>query len=64
MYKIGQSTDIHRLVKGHKLVLGGVEIANEYGLLGHSDADVLLHAIIEAIIGALGKRDIGTLVCA
>lgn len=60
MYKIGQSTDIHRLVKGRKLVLGGVEIANEYGLLGHSDADVLLHAIIEAIIGALGKRDIGT----
>lgn len=58
--RIGQSQDIHKLVEGRKLVLGGVEIPYEKGLLGHSDADVLLHAVIEAIIGALGKKDIGT----
>lgn len=58
--RIGQSTDIHRLVKGRDLVLGGVRIPYELGLLGHSDADVLLHAIIEALIGAMGLGDIGT----
>jgi len=58
--RIGQSTDIHQLVKDRKLILGGVEIPHPFGLLGHSDADVLLHAIIEAIIGAMGLGDIGT----
>ena len=58
--RIGQSQDVHKLVEGRKLIIGGVEIPFEKGLLGHSDADVLLHAIIEAIIGALGKKDIGT----
>ncbi len=57
--RIGQSIDIHQLVEGRKLILGGVEIPYEKGLKGHSDADVLLHAIIEAIIGALGEGDIG-----
>lgn len=59
MYRIGQSIDIHQLVAGRKLILGGVEIKHELGLLGHSDADVLCHAIIESIIGALGLGDIG-----
>ena len=59
MYRIGQSIDIHQLVEGRDLVLGGVKIPFEKGLLGHSDADVLLHAIIESIIGALGLGDIG-----
>ncbi|WP_294578858.1 2-C-methyl-D-erythritol 2,4-cyclodiphosphate synthase [uncultured Thomasclavelia sp.] len=59
MYRIGQSTDIHQLVPGRKLIIGGVEIESELGLLGHSDADVLSHAIIESIIGALGLGDIG-----
>ena len=58
--RIGQSTDIHRLVENRPLILGGVKIENEVGLLGHSDADVLLHAIIEALIGAMGLGDIGT----
>lgn len=58
--RIGQSTDIHPLKKGRDLVLGGVKIDYEYGLDGHSDADVLLHAIIEALIGAMGLGDIGT----
>lgn len=57
--RIGQSIDIHQLVEGRKLILGGVEIPYEKGLKGHSDADVLLHAIIESIIGALGEGDIG-----
>ncbi len=60
MFLIGQSVDIHQLVEGRKLILGGVEIPYKKGLLGHSDADVLLHAIIESIIGALGLGDIGT----
>lgn len=60
MIKIGQSCDIHRLVAGRDLILGGVKIPHAKGLLGHSDADVLLHAIIEAVIGALGLKDIGT----
>ena len=59
MFRIGQSTDVHRLVEGRKLIIGGVDIPHEKGLLGHSDADVLLHAIIEAIIGAMGEGDIG-----
>lgn len=58
--RIGQSQDIHKLVEGRKLVIGGVTIDHFKGLLGHSDADVLLHAIAEAIIGALGKKDLGT----
>ena len=58
--RIGQSQDIHKLVEGRKLVLGGVTIDHSKGLLGHSDADVLLHAIAEAIIGAMGKKDLGT----
>ena len=57
--RIGQSTDIHRLVKGRDLILGGVKIPYELGLLGHSDADVLLHAITEAIIGAMALGDLG-----
>lgn len=57
--RIGQSIDIHQLVEGRKLILGGVEILYEKGLKGHSDADVLLHAIIESIIGAMALGDIG-----
>lgn len=60
MYRIGQSIDIHQLVPNRDLILGGVKIAHEKGLLGHSDADVLTHAVIESIIGALGLGDIGT----
>ncbi|MGL4373766.1 MAG: 2-C-methyl-D-erythritol 2,4-cyclodiphosphate synthase [Turicibacter sp.] len=59
MIRIGHSTDIHQLVEGRKLILGGVEIKHSKGLLGHSDADVLCHAITEAIIGALALGDIG-----
>ena len=58
--RIGQSKDIHRLVEGRELIIGGVRIPFEKGLLGHSDADVLLHAIIESLIGAMGLKDIGT----
>ena len=58
--RIGQSKDIHRLVEGRDLIIGGVKIPFEKGLLGHSDADVLLHAIIESLIGAMGLKDIGT----
>lgn len=61
MYRIGQSQDIHQLVEGRDLILGGVKIPFEKGLLGHSDADVLTHAICEAIIGAAGLGDLGTL---
>ena len=57
--RIGQSTDIHRLINGRDLILGGVKIPYELGLLGHSDADVLLHAITEAILGALALGDLG-----
>ena len=60
MFRIGQSSDIHRLQEGRKLILGGVEIAHEKGLLGHSDADVLLHAIMDALLGAAALGDIGT----
>lgn len=58
--RIGIGYDSHRLVKGRKLIIGGVDIPFEKGLTGHSDADVLCHAIIDAIIGALGLGDIGT----
>ena len=57
--RIGQSTDIHAFIEGRPLILGGVTIDYPLGLLGHSDADVLLHAICEAIIGAMGLGDIG-----
>ena len=57
--RIGQSTDIHRFAKNRKLVLGGVEIPYEKGLLGHSDADALTHAVAEAILGALALGDLG-----
>lgn len=57
--RIGHGYDVHRLVEGRKLIVGGVDIPHEKGLLGHSDADVLLHAISDAILGALGLGDIG-----
>ena len=57
--RIGFGYDSHRLVEGRKLILGGMEIPHEKGLLGHSDADVLVHAICDAIIGAIGGGDIG-----
>ena len=57
--KTGLGYDIHRLVKGRKLFLGGVEIPHSKGLDGHSDADVVSHAICDALLGALGKGDIG-----
>jgi 2-C-methyl-D-erythritol 2,4-cyclodiphosphate synthase len=57
--RIGHGYDVHCLVEGRKLILGGVDISWEKGLLGHSDADVLLHAIADAILGAIGEGDIG-----
>lgn len=57
--RIGMGYDVHKLVKDRELILGGVNIPYEKGLLGHSDADVLVHAIMDAILGALGKGDIG-----
>lgn len=61
MIRIGQGYDVHRLVEGRKLILGGVDIPHETGLLGHSDADVLLHAISDALLGAAALGDIGKL---
>lgn len=61
MFRIGQGFDLHRLVAGRKLILGSIEIPYEYGLAGHSDADVLIHAIIDALIGAVALGDIGKL---
>ncbi|MBE6610158.1 MAG: 2-C-methyl-D-erythritol 2,4-cyclodiphosphate synthase [Ruminococcaceae bacterium] len=58
-FKIGHGYDVHRLVTERDLVLGGVKIPFELGLLGHSDADALLHAVMDAILGALGEGDIG-----
>lgn len=57
--RIGHGYDVHRLTEGRKLILGGVEIPYELGLLGHSDADVLTHAVMDAILGAAGAGDIG-----
>lgn len=57
--RIGQGYDVHRLVDGRKLILGGVEVPFERGLLGHSDADVLTHAVMDALLGAAGLGDIG-----
>lgn len=61
MIRIGQGYDVHRLVEGRKLILGGKEIEYEFGLLGHSDADVLTHAICDALLGAAALGDIGKL---
>jgi 2-C-methyl-D-erythritol 2,4-cyclodiphosphate synthase len=60
-YRIGQGYDVHALVPGRKLIIGGIEIEHSHGLLGHSDADVLIHAIIDALLGAAGLGDIGAL---
>ncbi len=59
MFRIGHGYDVHRLTEGRKLILGGVDIPYEKGLLGHSDADVLVHAIMDSILGALAFGDIG-----
>ena len=59
MFRIGQGFDVHQLVSGRPLIIGGIEIPYEKGLLGHSDADVLLHTIADACLGAIGEGDIG-----
>ena len=59
MFRIGNGYDVHRLVEGRKLILCGVEIPHHLGLLGHSDADVALHALCDALLGAAALRDIG-----
>ena len=59
MMRIGEGYDVHRLVEGRKCIIGGVDIPFEKGLLGHSDADVLLHAVTDALLGAAGEGDIG-----
>jgi len=61
MGRIGQGYDLHKLVEGRDLIIGGVKIPYYKGLSGHSDADVLTHAIIDAILGAMGEKDIGTM---
>lgn len=61
MFRVGLGYDIHTLTEGRDLIIGGVKITHEKGLLGHSDADVLVHAIIDALLGALALSDIGTL---
>ena len=61
MLRIGQGYDVHRLAEGRKLIVGGVEIPYEKGLLGHSDADVLLHAVMDSLLGAAALGDIGCL---
>ena len=58
-FRVGIGYDSHRFSEGRKLFLGGVEVPHKYGLLGHSDADVVLHALCDALLGALGKGDIG-----
>lgn len=58
-FRVGQGYDVHRLLEGRKLILGGVEISHPTGLLGHSDADALLHAITDALLGAVALGDIG-----
>ena len=59
MFRIGHGYDVHKLVEGRKLILGGVDIPHTVGLLGHSDADVLLHAVMDSMLGALALGDIG-----
>ena len=59
-FRIGHGVDVHRFQRGRKLILGGVEIPHRAGLAGHSDADVLLHALMNALLGAMGKGDIGS----
>jgi 2-C-methyl-D-erythritol 2,4-cyclodiphosphate synthase len=59
MFRIGNGYDVHPLTEGRKLIVGGVEIPYDKGLLGHSDADVLVHAIMDALLGACSERDIG-----
>lgn len=59
MYRIGQGFDVHQFAEGRPLIIGGIHIPYEKGLLGHSDADVLLHAIADACLGAIGEGDIG-----
>jgi 2-C-methyl-D-erythritol 2,4-cyclodiphosphate synthase len=59
MFRIGQGFDVHQLAKGRPLIIGGIQIPYEKGLLGHSDADVLLHTIADACLGAVGEGDIG-----
>ncbi|MDE5556446.1 MAG: 2-C-methyl-D-erythritol 2,4-cyclodiphosphate synthase [Ruminococcus sp.] len=61
MFRIGHGYDVHKLVENRKLILGGVEIPHDNGLLGHSDADVIVHAIMDAMLGALALGDIGHL---
>ena len=61
MYRVGLGYDIHKLTVGRDLIIGGIKITHEKGLLGHSDADVLIHAIIDGMLGALALSDIGTL---
>ncbi len=60
MYRIGFGSDIHRLEAGRRLILGGVEIDSDFGAVGHSDADALLHAVTDAVLGALALGDIGS----
>lgn len=59
MFRIGQGIDVHQLTEGRPLILGGITIPHEKGLLGHSDADVLLHTVTDAVLGAIGEGDIG-----
>jgi len=59
MFRIGQGFDVHQLTEGRPLIIGGITIPYELGLLGHSDADVLLHTITDAVLGAIGEGDIG-----
>lgn len=61
MYRVGIGYDIHKLIEGRDLIIGGIKITHEKGLLGHSDADVLIHALIDAMLGAMALDDIGTL---
>lgn len=58
-FRVGQGFDVHALVEGRALIIGGVHIPHTHGLLGHSDADVLLHAVTDAVLGAAGLGDIG-----
>ena len=59
MFRIGQGFDVHQLIEGRPLIIGGITIPYEKGLLGHSDADVLLHTVADAVLGAIGEGDIG-----